>query len=58
MKVDPQLRAASVAKWNHPIWWPVAVIVLALVAAILPAFRAWRRHERETAARTLAGAGE
>jgi hypothetical protein len=27
------------------------------VAAVIPAWRGWRRHERETAARTLAVAG-
>ena len=53
-KVDPEIRAAKIAEWNRPIWWPVAVIVLTLVAAIVPAFRSWRRRERETAARTLA----
>ena len=23
MKVDPALRAARIAEWNRPIWWPV-----------------------------------
>jgi len=53
-KLDPALRAAKVAEWNRPIWWPVAVIVLLIVAAIVPAFRSWKRRERETAGRTLA----
>jgi ABC-type transport system substrate-binding protein len=56
VKVDPQLRAAKIAEWNRPVWWPVVVIALALVLAVLPALRAWQRRERETAARTLAGA--
>ena len=54
IKVDPALRAAKIAEWNRPVWWPVIVIALALVLAVLPAIRAWQRHERETAARTLA----
>ncbi|HJW50405.1 MAG TPA: ABC transporter substrate-binding protein, partial [Burkholderiaceae bacterium] len=53
-KVDPQLRAAKIAEWNRPIWWPVVLIVLLLVAAVVPAFRSWKRRERETAGRTLA----
>jgi ABC-type transport system substrate-binding protein len=57
MKVDPALRSARIAEWNRPIWWPIALIVLALVAAVVPAFRAWKRRERETAARTLAARG-
>ena len=56
MKVDPALRAARIAEWNRPIWWPVALIVLALVVAVVPAFRAWKRRERETAGRRVADA--
>ncbi len=54
MKVDPALRAAKIAEWNRPVWWPVALMALALVVAVLPAFRAWKRRERETAGRRLA----
>jgi len=32
----------------------VALILLALVAGVVPAYRAFRRRERENAARTLA----
>jgi ABC-type transport system substrate-binding protein len=55
MKVDPVLRAAKIAEWNRPVWWPVIAIGIALVLAVLPAFRAWQRRERETAGRTVAG---
>ena len=57
MKVDPTLRTAKIAEWNNPIWWPIVLIVLALLAAVVPAFRTWKRRERENAARGLAAGG-
>jgi ABC-type transport system substrate-binding protein len=57
LRVDPQLRAAKIAEWNRPRWWPVALIVLAAFCAVVPAWRGYRRRERENAARTLAAAG-
>ena len=57
MKIDPVLRATKIAEWNHPIWWPIVVIVLALVAAVIPAYRTWKRRERENAARGLVVGG-
>ncbi|GMV60249.1 peptide ABC transporter substrate-binding protein [Betaproteobacteria bacterium PRO7] len=56
-RLDPALRAQKIAEWNKPIVWPVVAIALVLIAAIVPAFAAWRRRERETAARTLAAQG-
>ncbi|MDP9128851.1 MAG: ABC transporter substrate-binding protein, partial [Candidatus Binatota bacterium] len=57
MKIDPTLRTAKIAEWNHPIWWPIVLIALALMAAVIPAFRTWKRRERENAARGLAASG-
>jgi hypothetical protein len=54
LRLDPALRTRKIAEWNRPIVWPVPLIVLALLAAIAPAGLAWRRRERETAARTPA----
>ncbi len=54
LRVDAPLRAQKIAEWNRPVWWPVALIALALVAGVVPAFRAYRRRERENAARSLA----
>jgi len=53
LRVDPQLRTEKIAEWNKPVWWPVVVIVIGLVAGVVPAFLAYRRRERENAARTL-----
>jgi hypothetical protein len=57
MRVDPALRARKIAEWNRPVWWPLWLIGGGLVLAVIPAVRLWRRRERETAGRTLAGAG-
>jgi len=57
LRLDPELRARKIAEWNRPIWWPVPLILLALLAGIVPAWFAWRRRERETAGRTLAHEG-
>ncbi len=54
LRLDPQLRAQKIAEWNRPVWWPMPLIVLFLILAIVPAWLAWRRREQETAARTLA----
>jgi len=57
IKVDAALRAAKVAEWNRPVWWPVALLALLLAAAVVPAVASFRRRERETAARTPAVTG-
>ena len=57
LRLDPELRAKKIAEWNRPIWWPLPLILLALIGVIVPAWMAYRRREQETAARTLAVAG-
>ncbi len=54
LRVDPQLRTAKIAEWNKPVWWPVWLIAVTLIGAIVPAYLAYRRRERENASRTLA----
>ena len=54
LRLDPALRASKTAEWNQPIWWPIPLLLLALFAAVVPAWFAWRRREQETAARSLA----
>ncbi len=57
LRLDPALRIRLIREWNQPLWWPVPLIIALLGAAIVPAWFAWRRRERETAARTLADPG-
>lgn len=53
LRLDPALRAQKIREWNHPIWWPVPLLVLLLVAAVLPAWRLYRLREQENAARDV-----
>ncbi len=48
-RIDPALRETQRAAWNHPVLWPIALLVGLLVAVIAPAVIAWRRRERKTA---------
>lgn len=45
-RIDPQLRATQRAAWNHPVVWPIVVMLLLLVAAIVPAMTTYRRKQR------------
>jgi ABC-type transport system substrate-binding protein len=54
LRLNPALRTKKIAEWNQPIWWPMPLILLLLIAAVVPAWFAWRRREQETAARSIA----
>ncbi|HXM83999.1 MAG TPA: ABC transporter substrate-binding protein [Burkholderiales bacterium] len=49
LKVDPAKRAAMREQWNHPIWWPLGLILVLLVLSAVPAVRGYRRRERMAA---------
>ncbi|MBK7001241.1 MAG: ABC transporter substrate-binding protein [Rhodoferax sp.] len=49
LRLDPALRARKLAEWNKPIWWPIPLLALLLVGAVVPAWLGWRRRERATA---------
>ena len=42
--VRPELRAKLRAEWNVPVRWPVAVLVLAMIALAVPAIRTYYRE--------------
>jgi len=48
-RVDPVLRERQRQKWNHPVLWPIALMLGGLISIIAPAVIAWRRRERTTA---------
>ena len=54
LRLDPRQRARLIAQWDRPIWWPLWLVGALVAALVAPAVIAWRRHERMTAARTLA----
>jgi ABC-type transport system substrate-binding protein len=49
LKIDPQKRAEMRAAWNRPVLWPLALIVLVLIASAIPAVLSYRRRERMAA---------
>jgi ABC-type transport system substrate-binding protein len=46
LRLDVADRVAALAEWNRPRWWPVAVLVAALLALVLLARAQLRRRER------------
>jgi hypothetical protein len=48
-RIDPALRAARRAEWNRPVLWPMGLGAGIMIAAIAPAWMAWRRREKSIA---------
>ncbi len=48
-KVKPDERVASQKAWNQPIWWPLVLSVLAIIAVLAGAVRSLRKRERTNA---------
>jgi len=48
-RVDAALRAQKQAEWNHPVVWPMALLVLAALALAWVARRSFRLRETATA---------
>jgi ABC-type transport system substrate-binding protein len=51
-RVDPALRVAKQAEWNKPVWWPMVVLLLLVLAMVWAARRGYRRRQRATATPT------
>jgi ABC-type transport system substrate-binding protein len=49
LRLDNAQRAALLAEWNRPVWWPMALIAAVLAAGVLIARNSLRRRERTNA---------
>ncbi|MBC7993074.1 MAG: ABC transporter substrate-binding protein [Rhizobacter sp.] len=49
LRIDSEQRAKNLREWNQPLWWPVILAVIAVLAALLPARAMLRRRERTNA---------
>ncbi|VAX08928.1 ABC transporter, substrate-binding protein (cluster 5, nickel/peptides/opines) [hydrothermal vent metagenome] len=48
-RLDPQLRKLKRTEWNPPVLWPVALLVIILIASAIPAVFTHRQRERSAA---------
>lgn len=48
-RIDIELREQRRAEWNPPVVWPIALIILAILLLIAPAFIAYRQREKRVA---------
>lgn len=47
-RIDPMIRAEKRSDWNQPIWWPIALLIILMVAILLPAIISYRRKEKQS----------
>lgn len=45
-RIDPALRERLRDEWNKPVLWPIFLILIFLIAAIVPAMISYRRREQ------------
>lgn len=55
-RLDPERRAALIAQWNRPVWWPVPVFGALLLLLLFVAQRSFLRRERADARGRMAAA--
>ena len=49
VRLDPSQREELRQRWNPPVLWPVALLLVTLVALLVPAIASYRKRERSTA---------
>ena len=49
LRLKPEERTAKLAEWNKPMWWPLALLVAAVVVGLVFARRSLRRRQRMNA---------
>ncbi len=47
-RIEAQKREKLRLQWNQPVFWPIVLIVLLLIALIFPAVRSFQRRAKET----------
>jgi len=48
LRIDPALRERDREAWNHPVLWPIWLMLGLVAVIILPAFIAYRHKERRS----------
>ena len=46
LRLNSAERAASLAEWNRPVWWPLTLIIAVIAAGVLIARNSLRRRDR------------
>jgi ABC-type transport system substrate-binding protein len=49
LRIDPATRVREINRWNAPVWWPIALVVLLLLALAGAFWHVMRRRETATA---------
>ncbi|MEK8032807.1 ABC transporter substrate-binding protein [Ideonella sp. DXS29W] len=49
LRLNSTERTASLAEWNRPVWWPLALLVAVIAAGVMVARNSLRRRERMNA---------
>jgi oligopeptide transport system substrate-binding protein len=57
-RIDPELRERKRTTWNQPIWWPIALLILALILSMIPAWRSWKNAETASQLKRYDGSAE
>ncbi|MDX2201880.1 MAG: ABC transporter substrate-binding protein [Hyphomicrobiaceae bacterium] len=42
--VDPAMRERLIAQWNEPVRWPLALLIIGVIALVVPAVRTYYRE--------------
>lgn len=48
-RIDSIKRKAQREQWNHPVWWPLVLLLVLLCLSIIPAIHYHQRRERAAA---------